>query len=241
MSLDEIQKAFYRAVRFDPTPTDALRHFAGDTRLNAESRIGIYRSMYWFRQVSALAESFPRLRERLGEEHFTKLACRYLRRYPSRHGTLEHLGASLPRFMIDDTPEQSSLARLEWARNLALLAPDAARVGSMGEAVPATFARARLRFAPSLALVESDGDALCAFDATWPRSTTPVPVAVFRKGFNVRHLAVPECEARALSKALAGAKVEEVLCDFTTDASSTHQAFEMLRGWLSRKWIETIE
>lgn len=241
MTLQALQRAFMRAVRSDPTPHDARMYFVGDSHLSVEDRLRIYRNMYWRRQVHALGESFPRLAQQLGEESFSQLACRYLRAHPSRHPALEHLGGSLSQFLDVDIPRWASLAKLEWHRNLALLAPDAGSLCDMSAVEPRTFGFSRLRLAPSLSLIESDGEALHAFDSSWPVTAAPVQVAVFRKGFVVRHLILSSYEARALRHAQAGGRMEQVLAGFAADESGTRQAFEMLRSWFSRAWIEAID
>jgi len=243
VSLRQAQRALWRAVRFDPTPDDALDFFDGDARLDASGRLAIYRRMYWLRQVHALDQAFPRLAEQLGEQAFTRLCCSYLRHYPSSHHALEYLGASLPHFIAQRQPELAGLCRLEWAHTLALLAPDAPAKCTASEARPDSFASARFGFAPSLQRVDVDAFALQAFGAGPQPASRPtsIPVVVFRRGFAVRHVALDESEARALDLARGGACVAEVLEDFAADAGGIERAFGLLRGWFARGYICAVE
>lgn len=247
--LRDVQQALWRAVRYDPAPADTLAHFVGDARLDAAGRLAIYRSMYWYRQVDALAGVFALLREALGAERFTKLVCQYIRKYPSVRPELEHLGHALPDFVAEHAPQWASLARLEWTRNLALLAPDAMAVCKPEQARPETFAAARIGFAPSLHVIDVDQAALRAFDATQEpadkgaeeHSRDVQAVAVWRQGFGVRHLPLAAAEARALRRAQSGECVGDVLSVFSTDDAGVATAFNMMWRWFARQWIERID
>lgn len=245
MSLRSCQQAMWRAVRYDPAPADAQAHFVGDGQLDAAGRLSVYRNMYWYRQVDALAQTFPRLRAELGPEAFTKLCCRYIRRHPSQHPALEYLGRALPEFIARETAEAGAgdtagtavLARLEWVSNLALLAPDATRVCTTADVDPQTFPGARLGFVPSLHLADLDDTARTAFGLTGPMNGTggtgdtdgagaggqPAQhAAVWRQGFGVQLRALGPDEAWALQQARGAASVETLLADFgqagTTDS-----------------------
>jgi len=241
MSLHELQRAFWRAVRHDPTPADALAHFIGDDRLDAAGRLDIYRKMYWYRQVEALAGTFERSREALGGERFTKLSCKYIHQQPSTHPMLEQLGHALPAFFAEHAPEVAELAQLEWARNAALLAPDPQGVCRPQDAEPEMFASARLRLVSSLQVIEVQGSVLRAFsDRGDAEPSGRVHVAVWRRDFRVRHLALGAPEAEALGRAQASDPVEHILGAFAADDAGIRAAFEMMQAWFSRQWIEEI-
>ncbi|MDD9945803.1 MAG: DNA-binding domain-containing protein [Myxococcales bacterium] len=242
MSLQELQRAFWRAVRYDPTPADALGHFVGDDRLDAAGRMDVYRKMYWYRQVDALADVFEHTRDALGAERFTKLACRYIRNHPSTHPALEHLGHALPGFLSRQAPEVSDLALLEWTRLLALVAPDPGRLCGAQDANPATFATAHLVFVPSLHVIEVQRAALQPFaDGAVPEPSERAQIAVWRKGFGVQHLPLGALESDALTRARDGGSLTSALSVFPDDPSGIDAAFNMIRAWFSRQWIEGIE
>ncbi len=238
--LQTLQRDFWRAVRFDPTPTDALAHFEGDERMSSAERLAVYRNMYWYRQVEALGETFPQLREALGGEPFTKLACRYLRAHPSARPTLEHVGQFLPAFAAEHAPAHAGLCRLEWARVEALVSRDPAQIATAAGIDPTSFGTSRVRFVPSLSVVEVDSAALTAYDETHePREI--YEVAVWRRRFTVRQLVLEPEEAAALALARTGEPVAAVLASFNGDEAGIRRAFQMMSRWLERQWIETFE
>lgn len=238
--LQTLQRDFWRAVRFDPTPSDALAHFEGDERMSSAERLAVYRNMYWYRQVEALGETFPQFREALGGEPFTKLACRYLRAHPSTRPTLEHVGQFLPAYAAEHVPEHASLCRLEWARLEALVSRDPSMVAKAAGIDAATFGTSRVRFVPSLSVVEVDSTALEAYDEAPPEREIH-SVVVWRRRFTVRQLVLEPEEASALALARTGEPVAMVLASFEGDEAGIRRAFQMISRWLERQWIETFE
>lgn len=100
-------------------------------RLNAQARLSVYAYAYYARLVECLGECFPILKQAVGEEVFSSFAVEYLRQYPSRSYTLDHLGDNFSRFLDEVRPDCAEdgnppgevdwpdffidLARLEWA------------------------------------------------------------------------------------------------------------------------------
>lgn len=68
-------------------------------RLNPQQLLMIYRNQYLLRMEEALSIDFPVLLKYFGSEKFFQLVSRYVERYPSRSWTLNHLGASMERFL----------------------------------------------------------------------------------------------------------------------------------------------
>lgn len=247
MSLRDAQQALWRAVRFDPTPADALAQFADGPRLDAAASLAVYRNMYWYRQVDALTEMFPKTHAALGAERFTKLACHYIRQHPSQHPALEFLGRALPDFLRTRAPEQADLARLEWFRSLALVAPDPAAIARAGEIVPEAFPGARLSFVASLYVTDVDRAALLAYGhdetdlAPHLDDEGRVQVAVYRRGFSVRQLPLARAEASALQTARRGVTVAALLAEVPATDDGIQHAFRMIHSWFARDWIEAIQ
>jgi len=93
-----------------------------NSRVTAFERLEIYNRQYWFRVQDCLYEDYPGLRAILGERKFSRLAQRYLERFPSESFTLRNLGRNLETFIRDEPrftqPRYSQcldMARLEWA------------------------------------------------------------------------------------------------------------------------------
>lgn len=73
--------------------------------LTAEERIGIYAGMYYERLIGVLFEDFPALAAFLGAATLRATCIDYLVAHPSRHYSLNELGARLPRFLAEEADE----------------------------------------------------------------------------------------------------------------------------------------
>lgn len=123
MNLLSCQNHFIDHVLEDDAPLPA-------TWRNDRMRAGlaIYRNGYRSRLVDALAETFPRTRQWVGDDSFDKAAAHHLIAHPPAHWSLDRAGAGFPEtlaalFVRD--PEVPELANLEWDMHLAFVAEDA--------------------------------------------------------------------------------------------------------------------
>ena len=101
-------------------PAAVERLVAGDERLDALGRVGIYADMYFLRLLDVLRGAFPKVLAAVGDEAFAALASGYIDRHPSRHPSLRHLGDRFAGYLAqqDDVPPWlGELAALEWARD----------------------------------------------------------------------------------------------------------------------------
>ena len=207
LSLRELQRRFLAALAVDVGDVDAaapsdpllLQAVNGSGRLDAAERLGIYAGMYRTRLLDALREDFPRTLAVVGQERFTALAWRYVRRFPSTTPSIRHLGErfahslggepTVPAFVPD-------LARLEWARVEVFDAADVAPLALADlQSLPAdAWPALRLALIPACLVVESEwpvhriwaaGEATLADWA--PEATT---VRVWREGWSVSHAAL---------------------------------------------------
>src|SRR3974390_403629 len=137
MSLDQIQRNMFEAVRQPLTTTEGMRLRTPDGRstrkiaetiikpngrLTSFERLEIYNRQYWFRVLSALAEDFEGLRLILGGRGFEKLSVAYLMDCPSQSFTLRNLGSRLegwlrahPEFIAGVEDIALDMVRLGWA------------------------------------------------------------------------------------------------------------------------------
>ncbi len=127
-------------------------------------RFAVYRNNVVHSLGAVLADTFPVVRQLVGDEFFAAMARLYLIDHPPTSPLMHRYGANLPVWIADFEPATalpylSDLARLEWARLCAFHAGDAAPmqaqaiVGLMQE--PERLAGARLALHPSLAIVRS--------------------------------------------------------------------------------------
>ena len=77
-----------------------IQHVVAPSRqLTSVDRIAIYSDMYFARLVDCLRTDFPVLLRILGDDVFEALCRSYLKKHPSRHFSLNKLGANLPKFL----------------------------------------------------------------------------------------------------------------------------------------------
>jgi hypothetical protein len=247
VTLAETQALFHGLVTGEePRDQEALeRCFAGTDELGAAERVAIYRNMYRARLVDALRETFPNLARFLGEERFAALGGAYLAEHPSEHHDVGRVGRLLAPFLREfpdpDRPDLSDLAELEWARNEVFFAPESPAVGV--EALTRLGVDAQLRMVPSLRVVVLTHDAT----ALWrrlesgaspdPVARGPATVAVWRRGFDVFHLALPPEEAAALHAALDGLPLRVICESFAGLADPAAGAHATISSWFLEGWV----
>ena len=158
--LREMQTAFRDGV-FGPDATAACG-FIAPGAIPPDRRFAIYRSNTLISLTDTLIGAFPAVYRVLGDHVFRIAAARYIRRQPPRVPQLLSYGDAFPAFLDTFAPARdhgfvADLARLEWARQAALFAPDAEPLTPAAlQAVPAD-AYPGLRFIlhPSVRIVDS--------------------------------------------------------------------------------------
>jgi len=253
VTLAETQELFHQLITGGAPRDGALldRCFTGTDELPAADRVAIYRDMYAVRLLEALRETFPNLARYLGQERFAALAEAYVAEHPSQHHDVGSIGRRLAAFLREypdpDRPDLADLAELEWARNEVFFAPESAVVGAeaLAEVGAATVARARLRMASSLKVIE------LAHDATWlwrdlqsgevlepPRDGTAA--GVWRRGFDVFHRALPAEEAAALRAARDGGPLAAICAPFAERPDPAAEAHAAIASWFAEGWVSGV-
>lgn len=84
--------------------------------LTAAGRLAIYSHSYFARLQECLRAEFPVLLHALGEKLFNFFTFEYLKAYPSRSYTLNHLGENFPRYLAETRPDSDAPpnARESW-------------------------------------------------------------------------------------------------------------------------------
>jgi hypothetical protein len=239
--LQRLQQLFWDAARNETAPPEVAVDFVSRGALSAEARLGIYRTAYWVRQVSALRELFPRVVALLGDGPFARAASRYVGRHPSTSWALEHLGAGFPAWLAQtERAPLGAVAAVEWVRFSTFIAPDAPAVGR--DAIdPSTFADARLTVGPHVATAPVTPEVLEQLELTSLGDATARPVlAVWRSGFGVLQRLVTRGEADALAAAQAGAPLAVVCEHLACDVSEPEALFEVLSAWFERGWVTAL-
>lgn len=167
-SLREVQHALRQSlVERDDR---AAVPFVFDDGLAPALRLAIYRNTFDGNLANALRLSYPAVHRLVGAEFFEGAARIFAHARPPPAAYLDEYGSEFPAFLADFPPAASlsylaDVARLEWAVNRALHAPDAAPLDAQQLAGLDAADHDRIRFLvhPSITLV-------CAsypLDAIW--------------------------------------------------------------------------
>lgn len=151
--LRELQLGF-RAAMLDGDDDDAAAHVCADG-ITPRARLAIYRHHVFTSLTAALEATYPVV-VRLVDLRFFRFATdRYIREHPPSGPCLFEYGATLSEFLGRFAPSQQlaylpDVARLEWAMNVALHAPDAAPIERA-----ALVLRPTIALHPSVTLLQS--------------------------------------------------------------------------------------
>ena len=80
-------------------------------KLSAHERLSIYAQAYHARLIECLGESFPILKQTLGEDVFNGFAFGYLQEYPSHSYTLARLADQFAQYLNETRPDREDSAR----------------------------------------------------------------------------------------------------------------------------------
>lgn len=132
-SLLELQRAFSKsALNAD---NSMIAPWITPGGLSTDARLRIYRNIVFNTLTGALKTSYPAVLQLVGEDFFEGAAARYIVITPSLSGNLQDYGEAFPDF-LETMPEAAELpyladvARLEWARQEAYLAAEAAPIAA---------------------------------------------------------------------------------------------------------------
>jgi hypothetical protein len=255
MTLAETQALFHAAVtRADGDRSlEIERRFTASAELTAAERVEIYADMYLWRLVDALREDYPKLAALLGDERFYALAEAYVHEHPSRHHDLGRVGVHLAAFLRTHPgpgrPDLADLAALEWARSEVFFEAkkEPARQDALAALPPDEFLGARLRLAPALRLLAVEHDAVGLWRALEHGSPAPRPapgieaIAVWRRDFDVFHMALALDEATALESAASGDPLARVCAAFNGREDAARAAFDAITSWFDEGWVAAVE
>lgn len=164
--LRELQSGF-RAALLDGDER-AVTAVIGADGLGSSARLAVYRHHMFTSLTAALESTYPVVARLVDPRFFRYAAHRYVRDHPPSSPCLFDYGAALPDFLAAFEPCRHlaylpDVARLEWAMNAALHAPEAPAIAP--EALRAT---AAVALHPSVTLLTS----AWPVDAIW-RSNQP--------------------------------------------------------------------
>jgi hypothetical protein len=225
-TLLELQNAVGRAIvaREDD---EAAAHIIAD-RLAPSARLNIYRNTFIGSLATALRLAYPAIHRLVGVEFFEGAAQIFAGDHPPRSAYLDEYGAEFPDFLAHFRPAASlaylsDVARLDWAANRALHAPDTKALEVTRLTAVNAVDQGRIRFTPhpavSLiradspvdsiwrAVLEQDDPALAAIDL----AGGPVWLIVQRQGAEVEVQRMSEAAWRFTAELYAGQPLQAAL------------------------------
>ncbi len=239
-----------REARGDGTRAAVAELFTGDSRRTAEERLDVYANMYFFRLRDVLAEDFSRTAAALGGDRWHNLVTDYLLAHPPTRWSLRWAGEALPGFLRGHEygaarPWLADVAALEWARNEAFQAVDAAplRVADLVNVPPEAWPALRFAALPGTVLTTSSYDLAAWWDEGAeelegaPREVKGEQVLLVTRDADgdVRHEVLSAEEVEPARKLLAGAPFAEVCDAFALDEAGEVEAEEA-----GRKAVELL-
>jgi hypothetical protein len=239
MKLARLQTSFQAHVlRRDP---GIVAEMAGDARLPAALRLGVYTEAYAARLVEVLGESFPAVQAALGASLFARLVRDFAHEHPSRARSARDYGAQLPQWLGSRLSGArasgiADLAHFEWALATAFDAADEAALtpASLAGVEPVQWPQLQFRFSPTLRRLQVTSNCVawwkfaCAGEpkpSRW-RTTCSQQWLVWRQELVVRYRRLSRLETQALDRALAGCTFGE-MCEPLVAA----RAAALLQGW----------
>jgi hypothetical protein len=154
-----LQEAIVRPLERTAPAGDPAAHILPSRHLAPRDRIAIYSGMYVSRLHECLEADYPALGRFVGPEKFVKLVRAYLRRFPSRHYSLNVLGRHMAEFLDGDVkiPRRALLAdiaRLELAMSEVFdeEGSETLRPADLATLSPAEWAGMRVKLVPALRL-----------------------------------------------------------------------------------------
>jgi hypothetical protein len=167
-SLHDVQRVMRRSL-LNGGAAEAADLIVGDGLLAAR-RLDVYRNTILQALAGALRVSFPVVHRLVGADFFEGSAQAFAAARPPRCADLNAYGADFPQFLQGFAPAATlaylpDVARLEWAVNRALHAPDAEplALAALTAVAPRDHARVRFIVHPSVSLIRSD----YPIDAIW--------------------------------------------------------------------------
>jgi hypothetical protein len=98
MKLKALQRWFQERTVTGET-ADAEREILPSKSLAPSERLQVYSGMYPMRMRDAMQTDYPTIRAILGDDAFWDLVQAYVKKFPSKHPSLNRLGDHFPRFL----------------------------------------------------------------------------------------------------------------------------------------------
>jgi Putative DNA-binding domain len=211
---------------------------AGDERLSAGERLGIYANAYFYRLNDILKEEFHCTYTVLGDINFHNLITGYLIEYPPTEPSVFYAGARLPLYLqsinslagisMSQWPFIADLARLERACLEVFHGVDAKPLDAdlLRQLTPESWPSLRIRLHPAAQILDVEWpiDRLLATIREGRQWEAPVrgsaAILVWRQNWLARYRKLAPGERDALKTAASGADFASICAALTHDLES---------------------
>lgn len=217
-------------------------------RMDAASRVGVYRHAYFQRLIECLADDFSYLAKALGDK-FAALATDYIVEHPSDHYNLVHFGRHFPAFLARREvlpPAATELARVEWAMVEVMHAqrPAPLDLGAIAALSPEAQARLVLHPSPTLRFLVLEHPLEPMLRAltkgepwSWPEPGFGA-LAIYRSGDRLWRMNFVPKTARLLGALIGGATLEAALQRIDDPAAAEVDVMAWFQDWMASGFFD---
>ena len=251
-NLAQQQKEFLSFLKCKLPPEQAsFRHQVEDIgNIDINTRLGIYQNAYQVRLEETIDTDHNTLGVYLGEELYDLMMAEYIACHPSHQFSLRHFSQQLPNFLsshaiFSEHPQLSELARFEQRLLNAFDAADSERASfeSLKELPPQHWPELKLRFHPSVQLLENHWNVVKIYKALKNDQTPPNAIQdknnwlLWRNAENLTEFRPINKAAYTMlvsfQKGLNFAGVCQNLLEFMPEQEVSNTALEILAYWLN--------
>lgn len=219
-------------------------------RLDAASRLGVYRQAYFARLVECLVDDFTFLARALGQR-FDGLARAYIAQHPSDQRNLVHFGRHFATFLAtqpDVHPAWIELARVEWAMTGVMHAPapaplDLARIAALSAEeqerlvlLPSPTLRVLFLDHPLNAYLKALSEAIAPSgvgEAPPPPSPGLEALAIYRQGDRIWRMALGPQTAKLLGALVSGEALGAALARLDEREAGEVDVMAWFQDWMA--------
>ena len=244
-TLNDVQQAFQGFILGQQSAQGMARLVAQRSGLAVDERLSIYHNAYRVRLREALAESYDKTHEYLGDELFAQAASQYIAAQPSFTPNLRWYGAQFPTFLAQifpDHPLLAELAAFEWTLGLAFDAPDQRDLvlGDLASIPPHAWEDIGFASQDSVHFLSLHSNCVAIWLALGEEQTPPEALwqetphhwLVWRKNLQAHFRSLSAAELQALRELQAGQSFAEVCASVAEQhPDATHQIAQWLRSW----------
>jgi len=250
--LAQQQKEFLAFLQFQqPVAQASFRHHVEDNgQMDINTRLGIYQNAYQVRLQETIDTDHNILGLYLGGELYDLMMSEYITCYPSKQFSLRHFSQQLPIFLstqspFKDHPQLFELARFEQRLLNAFDAPDSelAHLGALKELPPQDWPELKLRFHPSVQLLENNWNVVEIYKSLKNDQVPPDPIheknnwLLWRNSENLTEFRPIDDTAFAMlidfQKGLNFSQVCQNLLELIPEQEVSNTALEILMYWLN--------